>query len=133
MVTISDVRKSKNSTTNEEFISLVLQGDVELVLSKETGRMYATARTCIISSTFSEAVALTLIGKQLPGSIQKIPCAEYDYIVPESGEIVRLSHTYEYVPDNSTSTQTYQTNSSSTVEAKANTFSSNGTQELVGA
>ena len=95
MVTIIDYKLCKSSTGNE-FLGLVLQGDVEIVTSQETGRAYATARKALVSSTFSEAVCQTLIGKQLPGSIEKVKCDPYEYTVPETGEVVELSHTYEY-------------------------------------
>jgi hypothetical protein len=48
---------------------------------------------------FTEDVAKTLIGKQLPGSIQRVECEAYEYIVEKTGETMLLSHTYTYVPD----------------------------------
>jgi len=134
MVTIVDVKRSENSTTKEIFFSLIVQGDIEFVQSKETGRMYATSRQCIISSTFSEEVALQMVGKHLPGNVLKVACEEYDYVVPDSGEIIRLKHRYEYVPEGATATQsnrTDQTNSPSRLQADVHTFSTNGTQQLV--
>jgi hypothetical protein len=95
MVTIIDYKLCKSATGNE-FFGLVLQGDVEIVTSQETGRAYATARKALMSSTFSEVVCQSLIGKQLPGSIEKIKCDPYEYTVPETGEVIELSHTYEY-------------------------------------
>lgn len=132
MVTIIDVKRSENSTTNEVFFSLIVQGDIEFVKSKETGRTYATSRQCIISSTFSEQVALQMVGKQLPGNVEKVDCEEYDYVVPDSGEVIRLSHRYEYVAEGAKVTKPHsQQQSSSRVEADVNTFSTNGTRELV--
>ena len=98
MVTIYDyaLRESK---TGKQFVSLKLQGDIELVQSQETGRFYATARRCSITSTFDEATAKGLIGTKLPGSIVRVQCDEYDYTVPESGEIISLAHTYQYTPE----------------------------------
>ena len=81
------------------YVSLELQGDVELVQSQNTGRFYATARRCFVYSTFSEQVAKSLIGKSLAGSIRRVKCDPYEYALPESGEIVTLAHTYQYFPE----------------------------------
>jgi hypothetical protein len=39
------------------------------------------------------------IGKQLPGRIAKVPCAEYEYTIEETGEVITLSHHWEYLPE----------------------------------
>jgi hypothetical protein len=98
MVTVTSyhLRESKDK---KPFISLVLQGDLELVQSMQTGKFYATARKCSISSTFEEATAKALVGKQIAGSIVRVECEPYDYAIPESGEIIQLAHSYEYRPD----------------------------------
>lgn len=100
MVTISNyfVRENKEG---QPFISLELTGDVELIQSSLTGKFYASAKRCSISSVFTEEVAKTLIGKQLPGTIQRIECEAYEYTVEKTGETLLLSHTYTYVPDDS--------------------------------
>ena len=69
MVTIIGIRKSVNSK-DEEFISLVLQGEIDLVQSKETGHYYATTRRTSITSTFDERTAEGLIGSKLLVSCQ---------------------------------------------------------------
>jgi len=72
---------------------------MELVQSMGTGRFYATAKKCSITSTFDEAAAQTLIGKQMPGSIQRVEAEPYEYTVPKTGEVILLQHTYQYVPE----------------------------------
>jgi hypothetical protein len=86
--------------TNDKgsFISFELMGDIELVQSQNTGRFYATAKRCFISSTFSLETAKGLIGQILPGKIVRIACDPYSYILPESREEITLSHTYRYTP-----------------------------------
>ena len=98
MVTISDYRVNVNSE-GKSFCSLILQGDVELVKSKTTNRFYATARKTSITSTFDENTCRQLIGKTIKGSIVKVDCDEYNYIIPESGEVIRLNYNYSYVAD----------------------------------
>ena len=102
MVTVikCHLRKSKNG---KEFVTLELQGDLELVQSLRTGKFYATAKTCSITSTFTEEVAQKLIGKTLPGSIIRTQTDAYEFMVPESGEVITLAHTYQYVPEENTS------------------------------
>ena len=98
MVTISDYRVNVNSE-GKSFCSLILQGELELVKSRTTSRFYATARKTSITSTFDENTCRQLIGKTIKGSIVKVDCDEYDYIIPESGEVIRLNYNYSYVAD----------------------------------
>jgi hypothetical protein len=44
-------------------------------------------------------VSTTLVGKQLPGRIEKVEAAPYEYVVKETGEVLTLSHTYVYIPE----------------------------------
>jgi hypothetical protein len=73
-----------------------LQGDIELIKSSKTGKLYATARKVFMSCTFDEKICKTLIGKQLPGSIKRVTCDAYDYIIPQTKEVVKLTYGYEY-------------------------------------
>jgi hypothetical protein len=50
-----------------QFVSLELMGEIELVQSQNTGRFYATAKRCFISSTFDLETAKGLGGQQLLG------------------------------------------------------------------
>lgn len=94
-VTIIDFVSRRNHTTGEEFISLVLQGDLEIVTS-ESGTKYATNRRTTIPSTFDEILAGDYVGKTLPGTIEKVPCEPYKYTLPETGRVVTLDYTWEY-------------------------------------
>jgi len=81
MVTIIGLEKRKNRVKNEEFNVLVIQGEIEVVLSKTTGRPYLTARKTSIPCTFDEKLAQNLIGHSLPG-----------------GKAITLNHTFQYSP-----------------------------------
>lgn len=61
-----------------------------MVKSKETGRFYATAKRASISSTFDENTCKSLIGTTFPGSIGKEECDEYEYTIPDTGEIINM-------------------------------------------
>ena len=97
MVTVKNfaLRESKEG---KPFVTLELQGDLEMVQSMETGRFYATARKCNVTSTFDEVAAKGLIGKQIPGSIKRVAAENYEYTIPETGEVILLAHTYQYFP-----------------------------------
>jgi len=101
-VHIVDYKKRMNAE-NEPFFALILEGDVEMVQSQETGRFYATARRASITSTFGEETCKRLIGKEMPGTIKKHSCSPYEYEIPETGEVITLSHSYSYSPDEETS------------------------------
>jgi hypothetical protein len=100
MVKVIGVESRKNSA-DEEFHLLVLQGNLEMVTSKETGRVYATARKVSIPSTFDLKTAKSFIGTSMNGSIQKVPCEPYEYET-DSGETVELSHTWQYNAEHAT-------------------------------
>lgn len=98
MVTVSGYAVKQNQV-GENFIVLILQGDLELVKSKSTGNFYATCKKCSISSTFNEQQAAAMVGKQIPGRIQKEACEPYEFVVPETAEILEMSYRWTYVPD----------------------------------
>jgi len=98
MVTISGFNERQNAE-GKPFYALILQGGLDLVLSEETGRYYATAKTASITSTFDEATCKGLVGTKLPGRITKIQCDPYDYTVKETGEIITLTHRWAYNPN----------------------------------
>lgn len=97
MVTVTNYAVGTNSE-GKSFVKLILQGDLEMVQSKTSGKFYATARRCSITSTFDEQTAMQLVGKQLPGAIIKEECEPFDYTIPETGEEISLSYRYVYVP-----------------------------------
>lgn len=97
MVTIVNFEK-RQSKTGKEFLALILQGGVEMMRSAETGQFYATVKRCSVPSTLDEATCKLMIGSQLDGSIQKLSCDPYEYVVPETGDVIELSHRWSFVP-----------------------------------
>ena len=75
------VRESAEGNT---YVNLELQGDIVLVQSMNTGRFYATAKKCRITSTFDEQTAKSLIGRELPGRIDRVETEPYEYTVPKA-------------------------------------------------
>src|SRR5262245_39983082 len=97
MVTVINAHKREGK--NGSFIVLELLGNVEMVQSQNTGRFYATARRCSVPSSFDETTAVMMIGSKMPGNIERVQCDAYDYPIPETGEVIKLAHTYEYRPE----------------------------------
>src|SRR4030042_4714745 len=98
MVTISGVEKRKNQQ-DEQFNVLIIQGGIESVLSKQTGKPYLTARKTSVPCTFDDIFAKNLVGTELPGNIDRVPCDPYEYEIPKTGEKLTLEHTYQYSGD----------------------------------
>jgi hypothetical protein len=42
---------------------------------------------------------VSLLGQELPGRVEKVECEPYEYAIPQTGEIVLLTHRYEYVEE----------------------------------
>jgi hypothetical protein len=95
MVTVIGVEK-RTAASGNEFVVIALQGEIEIAISKETGKPYMTARKTSIPCTFDESIAKTLIGQKLPGAIERIEVKPYEFKVPSTGKKIKLSHTYQY-------------------------------------
>ena len=95
MVTITGLEKRKTAD-GKEFNVINLQGSVEVVVSKATGKPYLTARKTSIPCTFDEVMAKTLIGQTLPGEIERIETDEYEFLVPGTKKKLKLTHSFRY-------------------------------------
>ena len=97
MVTIVDYKNHENQK-GEIFFALIVESELEIIKSTETGQFYATAIQASIPSTFSDVGCKQLLGQKLPGRIDRIPCEPYDYQVPGTTEMIRLEATFRYNP-----------------------------------
>lgn len=97
MVIVTDYALRENNL-GEKFIALILNGGVETVKSRTTGRFYVTSRKCSIPSTLSEDHAKSIVGTKLPGSIDRVPCEPYSFIT-DSGEEIEIDFTYQYTDE----------------------------------
>lgn len=91
--------KERETEDGSVFLVLELQGGIELVRSQATQKFYATARKSTIPATFDEETCKAIIGEEMPGRIAKVDCDPYEYTIKDTGEVIELSHRYEYVPD----------------------------------
>lgn len=96
MVTVIDyyTKHTEDSTYN----ALIIEGEPELVISPKTGIPYARASKCHLYSALSEEQCQAMIGKSFPGSIEKVECEPYEYQIPETGEVLELNYSYQFVP-----------------------------------
>jgi hypothetical protein len=101
MVTIVDFVKRINRD-GKEFNALILQGGIELVKSRETQRWYATAKKASITSTFDNAMCQSLIGQQIPGSVQRVESEPYEFTNKETGEVLTLTHRWVFLKEGDT-------------------------------
>lgn len=97
MVTVVDYAK-RQSADGKEFFALILNGDIEFVQSTQTGNWYATALKCGITTTFSEQICKGLVGKLLPGEIQRVEVEPFEFTIEETGEVITRTHRSRYNP-----------------------------------
>ena len=96
MVTVKEIRKVEN-LKGEDFFGLIVQSGAIAVKSKTTGRVYFTAKTAFVATTFDEKTASSLIGAEFEGTIRKVSTDPYEYTIEATGEIIELTHRWEYV------------------------------------
>ena len=97
MVQIVAFQKKENSRTKESYSVLVLQGDPEVLISKSSGRPYISAKKTTIPCALEENQAQALIGKELPGSIERVSCAPFQLTLA-TGKKVKISSAYQFIP-----------------------------------
>jgi hypothetical protein len=97
MVTVTNYRIVK-SEEGEEYIRLILSGSLEMVKSETTGRYYATTREASIAATFDEESAKLMVGKELPGHIERVDVEPYEYTL-DGGETIKISQRWIYVEE----------------------------------
>ncbi|MGJ7030036.1 hypothetical protein [Niabella hirudinis] len=86
--------KLRETFEGKKFYALQLQGDAEIIESK-SGNQYLTVKKASMPSTLDEESCKALLGTELPGTIERVGCEEYEYTT-SSGEIISLNFRYEY-------------------------------------
>lgn len=126
--------KERQKDDGETFLVLELQGGIEMVQSKKTGKFYATAKRAFIPSTFDKNTCVALIGTEMQGSIIKEECEPFDYVVKETGEEITLYHRWVYSPEENQIPGKIEPTSSNMaqLEPDLKQFSQNGILEYAG-
>ncbi len=99
MLVVTSFQK-RISKEGKEFLTLEIQGGLELIQSQVTGQFYGTVRKSSVSTTFGEEVAKMLIGTQIPGRIVRTETDPYEFTL-STGEVVTLAHRWSYEPEGS--------------------------------
>lgn len=100
-VKIAGVRTAKNKKDGKEFIALDLV-QIKPVVSKTTGKAYLGVTKTSITTALSKALAETLVGSELPGTIERVelPAEKHvDWKNPSTGEIMKITHQNIWVPE----------------------------------
>ncbi len=97
MVTITDYKEIQREN-GTSFCLLQVQGGVEIIKSKQTGKFYATVKKAYVPSTFDKLICESIIGTQMSGEIKKENCEPFEHTVKETGEVITLSHRWVYIP-----------------------------------
>ncbi|KJD33983.1 hypothetical protein PK35_04400 [Tamlana nanhaiensis] len=120
--------KQREKEDGNPFFILELQGGVEMLMSKETGQFYATAKKAYVTSTFDEPTCKALIGTEMPGAIVKKEVEPYAYVVKETGEELVLTHRWVFVPEHEETTKHEE--AVDQLMADTSVFSQNGVSDL---
>lgn len=104
MVKIVDY-KPRQSKDGEQFFALIIEGGLEMVKSRQTGRYYATSKKASVTSTFDELTCKELIGERIAGSVQKVECEPYEMTIKDTGELVTLNHRWIFLKEGETLTE----------------------------
>jgi hypothetical protein len=97
MVQIIGFEKKKNEKTQVPYSVLILAGEPEVMISKSSGRPYVTARKTTIPCALEENQAQALIGKELPGSIERVACTPFE-VKLATGKKVKISTAFQFLP-----------------------------------
>jgi hypothetical protein len=100
MVQIIGFEKKKNEKTKESYSVLILSGEPEVMISKSSGRPYVSARKTTIPCALEENQAQALIGKELPGSIERVSCTPFE-VKLANGKKVKISTAFQFLPTES--------------------------------
>lgn len=96
MVKVIDF-KTRSNDLGKDFHVLIVQGGVEPIKSRTTGKVYFSSRAASVPSTFDEKTCKGLIGTSFEGKVVKVECEPYEYTLKETGETIELSYRYEYI------------------------------------
>src|SRR5664280_2667555 len=88
--------EKKQSKSKESYAVLILAGEPEIMISKTSGRPYISARKTTIPCALEENQALLLVGKELPGSIERVSCTPFE-VKLATGKKVKITSAFQYL------------------------------------
>jgi hypothetical protein len=96
MVQIIGFEEKKNGKTKAPYSVLILSGEPEVMISKSSGRPYVSAKKTTIPCALEANQAQALIGKELPGSIERVSCTPFE-VKLATGKKVKVSSVFQYI------------------------------------
>lgn len=97
MVKVVDF-KDRVTSDGRTFYVLVLEGGVEVVPSKVSGKPYFRKKIVTVPTSFDEDVCKALIDSEFEGSIENRACDPYEIVIEETGEVIEVSTRNEFIP-----------------------------------
>ena len=97
MVTIVEVAE-RTAANGNVFCSVMVAGDASVHMSAE-GKASLVALKASIPSNLPKDVLESMIGNKLPGKVERVETEPYQWVNPNTGEEITLSHTYKYSPE----------------------------------
>src|SRR5664280_1963841 len=94
--------EKKQSKSKESYAVLILAAEPEVMISKSSGRPYISAKKTTIPCALEENQAQALIGKELPGSIERVACTPFE-VKLANGKKVKISTAFQFLPTESVS------------------------------
>lgn len=97
MVTIVEVAE-RTAANGNVFCSVMVAGDASVHMNAE-GKASLVALKASIPSNLPKDVLEGMIGNKLPGKVERVETEPYQWVNPNTGEEITLSHTYKYSPE----------------------------------
>lgn len=95
MVKIVDLKEFKKAN-GDIFVSLIVEGQLESVVSKSTGKIYLTKKRALVATTLDKETAAELIGTELSGKVIRVETEPYEYEL-DNKKTITLNHRWEYI------------------------------------
>jgi len=89
--------EKKQSKSKESYAVLILAAEPEVMISKSSGRPYISAKKTTIPCALEENQAQALIGKELPGSIERVACTPFE-VKLANGKKVKIATAFQFLP-----------------------------------
>ena len=68
-----------------------------MLISKSSGRPYISAKKTTIPCALEQNQAQALIGKELPGTIERVACTPFE-VKLATGKKVKITTAFQYMP-----------------------------------
>lgn len=99
MVLVSDYELREAQDGKAKVFLKVISEDLVPQTSRVTGKVYLKPLSTFLFAAIEPNQAEFLVGRSLPGRIEKVPIEPYDITDFQTGEIRTIDFRYQYVPE----------------------------------